>query len=159
MVTVPAAAASAEIFGAYDALHKAGLRVTLTQQADFNSLNGLGVTLSPGVGTRVPRGSTVKITPSGGPLGSPAVLKSDPHYVVPNFAGQSPNIAAHWAYQHDMYFAVNLPPITASDAPHLLDAYSLAGQDPRPGGTIRQGVRVGGHGYRPTPLTLTLKPK
>jgi hypothetical protein len=158
MVTVPAAAANSDIFQTYDALHDAGLRVTLTKQADLNSLDGLGVTLSPGVGTRVPGGSTVRITPLGGALGSPAVLNSDPHYVVPSFAGQPPANAVRWATQHDLYWAVDLPPITASAAPHLLDAYRLLGQQPRPGDMIAQGVTVG-DGFRPTPLTLTVAPR
>jgi beta-lactam-binding protein with PASTA domain len=157
LVTVPAAAARSDIFGAYDALHRLGLRVTLTRQADVNSLDGLGVKLSPSVGTRVLRGSTVKITPAGVAIGSPAVLTSDPHYVVPNFAGQPASSAERWATRHNMYWAVDLPPITASEAPHLLDAYSIVGQQPRPGDTIAQGVTVA-HGFRPTPLTLTLTP-
>jgi len=158
LVTVPAAAARSDIFGAYDALHRLGLRVTLTRQADFNSLDGLAVRLSPPVGSRVLRGSTIQITPAGVAIGSPAVLKSDPHYLVPNFAGQPPDSAVRWATRHNMYWAVDLPPITASEAPHLLDAYGIVGQRPRPGGTIVQGVRVG-HGFRPTPLTLTVTPK
>jgi beta-lactam-binding protein with PASTA domain len=158
LVTVPAAAARSDIFGAYDALHRLGLRVTLTRQADVNSLDGLGVKLSPSVGTRVLRGTTVKITPAGVAIGSPAVLTSDPHYVVPNFAGQPPSSAVRWATRHDMYWAVDLSPITASEAPHLLDAYGILSQQPRAGATITQGVTVG-RGFRPTPLTLTLTPK
>jgi hypothetical protein len=49
LVTVPAAAARSDIFGAYDALRRLGLRVTVTRQADFNSLDGLVVKLSPSV--------------------------------------------------------------------------------------------------------------
>jgi hypothetical protein len=158
LVTVPAAAARSDIFGAYDALHRLGLPVTLTRQADLNSLDGLGVKLSPSVGSRVLRGSTIKITPAAVTIGSPGVLKSDPHYLVPNFARQPLGSAVRWATRHSMYWAVDLPPITASEAPHLLDAYGIVGQQPRPGGTITQGVTVG-HGFRPTPLILTVTPK
>jgi hypothetical protein len=158
MVTVPAAAANADIFHTYQALHDAGLRVTLTKQVDLNSLDGLGVTLSPGVGARVPAGSTIRISPGLGAIGSPGVLKSDPHFVVPDFSGQSPGNAVRWANQHDMYWAVDLPPITASAAPQLLDAYRLLGQQPPPGATITEGV-THGTSFRPTFLTLTVTAK
>jgi hypothetical protein len=58
-----------------------------------------------------------------------------------------------------MFWAIpRLPPLPASNAPHLLDAYKVVAQRPRPGGTIEQGVMVG-RGFRPTPLTLTVTPR
>ena len=50
-----------------------GLRVGLTQQTAISSLDEPSAKLSPRAGTRVPRGSSIQITPNGGPHGSPAV--------------------------------------------------------------------------------------
>lgn len=55
-----------------------------------------------------------------------------------------------------MYWAIpKLPTLQASDAPHLFEAYRVVAQQPKPRGTIVQGVMVG-HGFRPTPLTLSV---
>ena len=51
-----------------------------------------------------------------------------------------------------------LPALHASNAPHLFAAYRVVAQQPKPGGTIVQGVMVG-RGFKPTPLTLTVVPK
>jgi hypothetical protein len=55
-----------------------------------------------------------------------------------------------------MFWSIpDLPVLEASDARHLFDAYGVVAQQPKPGGTIVQGVMVG-HGFKPTPLTLTV---
>jgi beta-lactam-binding protein with PASTA domain len=158
-VTVPLRAQQTNIVGAYDLLHRLGLRVELTRQTAIWSLYEPSATLSPRAGTRVPRGSTVQITPAGGPRGSPAVLKSNPHYRVPDFTGRPASAAIRWADDHSMFWSIpNLPVLQASDAPHLFDAYRVVAQQPKPGGTITQGVMVG-QGFKPTPLTLTVVQK
>jgi hypothetical protein len=155
-VTVPARAAETDVIDAYDVLHQLGLRVGITEQIGVGSLALGTVTLAPPAGTRVPRGSTIEITPHLGPVGSPAVLKSEPHCTVPDFTGESLSQAVGWADGHDMYWAVpKLPPLDPSTAPHLFDAYRVVGQDPKPGDVLGQGVKSGA-GYRPTPLTLTV---
>jgi hypothetical protein len=156
-VVVPSQALHTDIAGAYDLLHRAGLRVTLTRRVAIMSLADPLVTVRPRPGTRVPRGSVVKMTPVGTPLGSPVVLKSDPHYPVPNFVAKRLSTAVKWANQHSMYWAIpTLPAAGPSDADHLFDQYRITEQQPRPGATIRQGVREG-RGFKPTPLTLTVR--
>ncbi len=158
-VTVPLRAGETSIVGAYDLLHSLGLRVTLTQETAVTSLYEPSAKLSPRAGTRVTRGSTVRITPSGGPMGSPTVLKSNPRYRVPNFTGRTADAAIAWAEAHSMFWAIpKLPALRASNAPHLFAAYRVVAQQPKPGGAIVQGVMVG-RGFKPTPLTLTVVPR
>lgn len=155
-VTVPLRAQQTDIVDAYDILHRLGLRVAVTQQTSITSLVVPIVKLSPHAGAQVPRGSTIKMTPEHGLIGSPAVLKSHPHYRVPDFNGRPLTAAIQWADAHQMFWAIpNLPALPASSEPHLFDAYRIVGQQPRSGGTIVQGVMVG-KGFRPTPLTLTV---
>ena len=155
-VTVPLKAQQTSIVGAYDLLHRLGLRVGLTQQTAISSLDEPSAKLSPRAGTRVPRGSSIQITPNGGPHGSPAVLNSNPHYRVPDFTGRPASAAVRWADDHRMFWSIpEMPALKASDMPHLLDAYRVTAQQPKPGRTIVQGVMVG-RGFKPTPLTLSV---
>ena len=125
-VTVPARAAHTDIIDAYDMLHGAGLRVELPQPVRVTSLAVPGVKLAPMAGSRVPYGSTVKITAGFVAIGSPGVLKSDPHYRVPAFAGDVLSEAVGWADSHHMFWAIpELPALPPSDAPHLFDAYRV----------------------------------
>lgn len=158
-VTVPVRARETSIVGAYDLLHRLGLRVGLSSGTTISSLYEPSVELTPAVGTRVAVGSTVELTPAGGPMGSPSVLKSHPHYRVPDFTGRTATAAIAWADSHQMFWAVPaLPALSSSSAPHLFDAYRVVAQQPKPGGTIVQGVMVGS-GFKPTPLTLTVAAK
>ena len=158
-VTVPLRAGQTDVVGAYDLLHRLGLRVALTRATRVSSLDATIVKLSPRAGTRVARGSVVRITPVGRVMASTAVLKSDPHYRVPDFSGRPLSVAIRWADAHEMFWAIpKLPALAASNAPHLFDAYRIVRQQPQPGGTISQGVLVGG-GFKPTPLTLTVVPR
>jgi len=156
---LPLRAEQTSIANAYDILHQLGLRVELTEPTAISSLVQPVSKLSPPVGARVPRGSAVRITPQPGPVGSPETLKSNPRYLVPDFWGRSLSFATRWADSHHMFWTVPaLPALPASSAPHLFDAYRIIGQQPRPGGAIRQGVMVG-KGFKPTPLTLTVVPR
>ncbi|HEV7564927.1 MAG TPA: hypothetical protein VGO31_03085 [Microbacteriaceae bacterium] len=155
-VTVPLRAQQTSIVGAYDLLHRLGLRVELTRQTGISSLYQPSAKLLPRAGTRVPRGSTVQITPTGGPRASPAVLKANPHYRVPDFTGSPASAAIRWADEHRMFWSIpELPALKASDAPHLFDAYRVTAQHPKPGGTIMQGVMVA-HAFKPTPFTFSV---
>jgi hypothetical protein len=147
------------VLGAYDALHAAGLRVELTRPIAILALRvPSAARVSPPPGARVTRGNVVTITPGFAPIGSPAVLKSHPRYTVPSFIGRPAGAAVAWAAAHAMFWAIpRLPPLPASNAPHLLDAYTVVAQQPRPGRTIIQGVMVG-RGFRPTQLTITVAP-
>jgi hypothetical protein len=155
-VTVPLRAQQTDIVDAYDILHRLGLRIELTRPTAISSLIEPGAKLTPPAGVRVPRGSTVKISPERGPIGSPAVLKSHPHYRVPDFIGRTASVAIDWADAHDMFWAIpELRTLRASAASHLFDAYRVVAQQPKPGGSIVQGVMIG-RGFKPTPLTLTV---
>jgi hypothetical protein len=153
------------MIGAYSLLRRKGLRVTVDEpgtsypkQLSLWSLHVPGAHLDPPAGTRVHLGSTVAISPDFGPQGSPAVLKSDPHYRVPDFTGQPLSEAVSWANHHTMFWAVPaLPSLCSSTAPRLFTAYRITAQRPLPGEVISQGHRQG-RGFTPTPLALTVKP-
>lgn len=159
-VVIPVRAETIGLAGGFEALRALGLRVALTSPISTTELNPAIVKrLRPRPGTRVLRGSVVWITPDVGAFGSPSVLPSNPHYRVPNFIGKSPSVAISWAASRYMYWAIpKLPVLPPSTAQHLLDAYRIVSQFPRPGSTIRQGVMVG-QAFRPTPLTLSVTPR
>jgi hypothetical protein len=157
LVAIPISAQEAGVIGSFDELRASGFRVALTKSINISDLHVPGTErLLPRAGTRVPRGSVVRVVPGFGPIGSPSVLKSNPHYRVPNFVGKRASVAIAWATRKSMFWAIpRLPALASSSAPHLFDAYRVVAQQPRPGGTIRQGVLVG-RTYHPTPLTLTV---
>jgi PASTA domain len=159
-VTIPQRAGETDLAGAFAMLRSLGLRVAVDRATPYSSLTPAFVArLRPRAGTRVPAGSVVTITPSGlGPRGSPAVLKSHPHYRVPSFIGSTAASAIGWANSHHMFWSIpRLPALPASKARTLFAAYRVTAQTPRPGKMIGQGVMIG-QGFKPTPLTLALKP-
>ena len=158
-VAVPAVR-SRDLPGAYRLLRQAGFRVAVSAPVAITSLETPFVTrLSPGAGTRAPRGTTVTIEPStGGPIGSPT-FERGLHVRVPSFAGRPASAAVAWTDTHRMYWAIpHLPALAGSTAPSLFAAYRVVAQSPRPGARLAQGVMVG-KGFRPTPLTLTVVPR
>jgi hypothetical protein len=158
-VVVPLRAQQTDIVDAYNLLHGLGLRVGVAEPFAISSLVEPVVQLSPHAGSRLLRGSTIMIGPKRGPIGSPSILKSHPHYRVPNFIGGSASAAVQWADAHNMFWAIpHVPALPSSDVPQLFDAYRVVSQLPKPGGTIVQGVMVG-RGFRPTPLTLAVARK
>lgn len=159
-VTIPVRARDTDLAAAFVMLRSLGLRVATDRSVSYSSLKPAWVAgLSPRVGTRVSTGTVVTLTPStDGPVGSPSVLKSHPRYRVPSFIGKSATAAVEWANRHDMYWSIStIPRLLASSAPTLFASYRVASQIPKPGGTIVQGVMVG-NSFRPTPLTITLRP-
>ena len=160
LVVVPLHAQQTDVLDAYDQLHAAGLRVELSKPIAISALRvPLAARVTPRPGTRVPRGSVITITPAPGPISSPAVLDSHPHYTVPSFIGRPAETAVAWAQAHAMFWAIpHLQPLPPSSAQHLLTAYRIVGQYPQAGGAIVQGVMVG-RGFRPTPLTVTVAPR
>jgi hypothetical protein len=159
-VVVPVHAQQTNVLEAWNELHAAGLRVELTRPIAIDALRvPIAARVIPRPGTRVPRRSVVRITPRPGLIGSPAVLESHPRYRVPSFVGRPASDAVAWADRHRMFWDIpRVTPLSPSSAPHLLDAYRVVAQRPRPGGVIAQGVMIG-HGFRPTPLTLTVVPR
>jgi beta-lactam-binding protein with PASTA domain len=156
-VTISPRAARADVGTAYRILDRQGLRVDLASRTYLSSLDPEFASLDPPAGTSVARGSVVTITPCPGGLGSPAVSKADPHFVVPDFKAQPLSAAIDWANQHGMFWAVSLPASPIPEASSLFDAYRVVGQDPKPGASISQGVQSG-NSFRVTPLTLTVDP-
>jgi hypothetical protein len=153
---VPAQAAHVDLPTAYVVLHRLGFRVAIPNSVRLTPFELPTAKLTPAVGSRVPRGSTITLTPVYGPIGSPAVAKSNPHHRVPSFIRQPLVDAIQWADAHNLLWAIpKLPALPASDAPDLFDAYRVVGQTPKVGSVLGQGV-LHGHTYQPTPLTLTV---
>jgi hypothetical protein len=123
------------------------------------SMNAQSVSISPPPGTLLPYGSTVRITPSVGALGSPVTEKFGLHVQVPDFSGHLLTDAVDWANQHEMFWAVpTLPAQNRIDTAHLFDAYRVSAQTPKPGQVITQGVTLSTGGFRLTPVSLTVVP-
>ncbi len=145
------------VVDAYDRLHALGLKLQMTKPFGISSLVQPSVRrVVPRPGSRVMVGSTVKVGLWQGPIGSPAVLKSDPQYVVPSFRGKRASAAAEWADAHGMFWSIpHLSAVVSGMPPRLLDGYRIVAQRPEPGQMIQQGVRIR-DGFRPTPLTLVV---
>lgn len=159
-VTIPVRARETDLAHAFAMLRSLGLRVAIDRSTAYSSLTPAWVArLTPSVGARVSVGTVVTITPSDvGPRGSPAVLKSHPRYRVPSFVGRSAAVGIGWANGHRMFWSIpRLPALPASDARTLFAAYRVTSQVPTPGKTIVQGAMIG-EGFRPSPLTLALRP-
>ena len=159
-VTIPVRARETDLADAFAMLRSLGLRVAIDHTTAYSSLKPAWVArLTPSAGKRVPVGTVVTITPSDlGPMGSPAVLKSHPHYRVPSFIGRTAATAIAWADNHRMFWSIpRLRPLPASDAETLFAAYRVTSQAPKPGKMIVQGIMIG-RSFKPTPLTLTLQP-
>lgn len=159
---IPRSAADSPLETSFAQLRELDLKVRLRFSGGstffISSLEGGTVErLSPRAGTRVKKGGVVTIFATGGPLASPAVLKSNPRYRVPSFIGRTAKAALNWADKHRMYWEIPaLPTLSSSTAPSLFDAYRVIGQKPAPGGTIGQGHLLGSGGYQVTPLTLSV---
>lgn len=147
----------ADLANAFDMARALDLHVTITQPYAVSSLRTpIVVAVSPAPGATVRAGSTVTFNLAAGPIGSPAVLKANRHYRVPNFVGRRALVATRWADRHSMFWQIaSLPPLEKSAADHLLDAYVVKAQSPKPGDLLGQG-RLVGRGYHVTPLALTV---
>jgi hypothetical protein len=142
---------------AYGRLHTAGLRVTLPGLTIYS----LGcaeyvVGQSPAPGRTVGAGAAVRLRLSAARcgVGSPAVSDPLPSAVVPNFVGRPVSQAYAWAQAHQLYWQARLGPVHAGAAALFYANYVVRRQSPAPGTTLRQGVRVGANGFRPTPLSV-----
>lgn len=159
-VTIPMRARETDVADAFAMLRSLGLRVAVDHATAYSSLKPAWVSkMTPAAGARVPVGTVVTLTPSNlGPIGSAAVLKSHPHYRVPSFIGRTAASAISWANSHHMFWSIpHVPSLPASDARTFFAAYRVTAQAPRPGNTIVQGIMIG-EGFKPTPLTLTVRP-
>ena len=154
---IPPRIEQTDLVNAFDIARGLGLRVTTTQPFAVSALRMPTVmAVTPALGSTVRSGDTVKLTLSAGPIGSPAVLKSDPHYRVPNFVGKPALVAVNWAGRHSMFWAIaSLPPLRASSSDHLFDAYVVTAQSPKPGRVLNQG-RLAGRAYHVSALALSV---
>jgi beta-lactam-binding protein with PASTA domain len=85
-VTVPRRAQQTDVRGAYDLLHRLGLRVALTRATQMSSLDGTMLKLSPHAHTRIARGTVVTNTPVGRLIGSPPCSNRIPTTASPTSA-------------------------------------------------------------------------
>jgi hypothetical protein len=148
-----------DVIRAYDLLRARGLRVAIRESFSAQSLCvPIAQNQSPRRGTQAPVGSIVTIGPGFCPIGSPAAARPMPTASVPSFEGEPASSVVSWASRSGMFWSVRgIPPLEASDAPHLFDNYRVVRQHPSPGATLRPGVFVnvsGARGFRPTPITV-----
>jgi hypothetical protein len=157
-VTIPQRAAHEQLAEVFALLRSLGLRVSINQAVAYSALKPAWVAnVAPAVGEGVVVGSVVVITPTDdGPVGSPALLKSHPRYVVPKFVGRPAEDAIDWANDHHIFWSIAaLPPLPPSHAKQLFAAYTVTSQSPQAGETIEQGF-ITGQSFHPTPLALTV---
>jgi len=152
-VTVPRVTQTNVTF-AYELLHKAGLQVAIPETFSVAALWEPGPeSQSPHAGTPVPPGTVVTLHLRGGPLGSPAWR---PHAVtVRDLVGMRASDALAWIEDANLFYEVrDIPPLPASDAAHLFDAYRVTRQSPAPGSRLSPGILGKSGGFRPTPVVL-----
>lgn len=140
----------------FDLLREAGLRVSIPESFTVGSLLSPGPqSASPHGGTRVPVGTVVTLKLWRGPLGSPAVCQPAPIWTVEDLRGLSLTEAIRRVPRCFSWEAPDLPPLHASEAPHLFDAYRVVSQQPVPGTRLQPGIirrHATGNGYLPTPV-------
>jgi hypothetical protein len=115
-----------DIQGRFDHLRDAGLRVSIPESFTVASLHLPNVQSEvPHAGTRVPVGSIVTLRLGIAPLGSPALCQPAPTWTVDDLRGISLTEAIRRVPRCFFWEAHDLPPLQASDAPHLFDAYRV----------------------------------
>ncbi len=135
---------------AYALLHRAGLRVTIrhgfTLSSDRTVMIG-GV--APAAGTRVRRGSTVRLTVSCCQrLRHPPKLGRTASE-VPSLVGQSAGTTVRWASRRKLRFSAKLGPLHSAEQSQLLGNYRVTRQAPGRGRQlISRRVRGTPHGTR-----------
>jgi hypothetical protein len=141
----------------YALLHKAGLRVTVSDVHQISALIFPGVRAQrPAAGAVVPVGSSVQVELVA-LIGSPG-YPIGPNVTVANYLGQTPNAAIAWANFHHLYWELTgAPSLHDADATNLFANYVITRQFPAPGAQLRSGIRPTPNSFRPTPLTLWVR--
>lgn len=144
--------AGRDVPGEFDLLREAGLRVSISKSFTVGSLETPGVRKAfPQSGTRVRVGRVVTLKLFRGPLASLlTVCKPMPTWTVEDLRGLSLSEAISRVPRCFFWEARDLPPLHASEAAHLFDAYRVVSQRPAPGAKLQPGIL--GKGYRPTPV-------
>ncbi len=155
---------------AYARLHRTGLRVRFTSA--FSDGDAPDSPCLPTIERQVPRGArhvrsgsvvTLRLRRRLCSVGSPGVpIGRLPSAKVPLFVGRPIATAVAWADRHNLYWQVDqLPPITAGNAPDLIDNYRVSSQQPSAGSILAFGIAKGGGNqgsFTPTPLILRGEP-
>lgn len=146
----------------FDLLRSRGLRVAIPQRMQFDGISSPSIrSQSPRPGSRVKWGSVVTLHLLPGLFGTPVGPKRLPTYRVPDFTGKQLTDAVDWTEGKYVYWSADLPPLPASSAKHLFDAYVITSQHPVAGSAVRLWVpvrQVAGQadGIRLTPITLNV---
>jgi hypothetical protein len=144
-------------------LHAAGLRVGAEgfgrMPAGYRLADAFVGDQDPEAGTRVPRGSVVRLNMHGAnPIPSPAVPKHRPRFaVVPSLVGLPEPVAEQRLGGGFWPELTRIAPLPASKSGRGLYAYVVTSQSPRPGTRMPYfGRTVAGGGFRVSVVRLTL---
>ena len=145
---------------AFARLRQDGLRVSIPTAFRLASNQEPVVTgQRPQAGRRAERGATVALLLANGPIGLHAGSESD--VVVPDVTGMSLRQAVERLRSLGLVWdAATLPPLPPSDAPGLLDAYTVSAQEPPAGSRYRQVAPYDverGVGAKVTPVRLSVR--
>src|SRR6266511_4802588 len=114
-----------------------GLGVAIPERIRFDATSAPGVrSQHPATGSPVRWGIVVELELRPGMIGSPSVPNKMPTYRVPDFTGEKLSGAVAWTKGKWVYWEADLPPLPASSAQHLFDAYVVTGQRPRAGSQV-----------------------
>jgi hypothetical protein len=144
----------------FDLMRSRGLRVAIPERMHFYPTSSPEVrSQSPGSESRVKWGSIVTLHLWPGSFGTPIGPKRLPTYRVPDFMGKQLADAVDWTEGKWVYWTADLPPLPASNAKHLFDAYVVTSQRPAAGSYVRLAIParvVGRKGVRLTPVELNV---
>jgi beta-lactam-binding protein with PASTA domain len=152
---VPQVSGDRDVLSAYDRLHARGLRVTTSQRlAHGPFIPVLGQEPQPG--TRVPRGTTVRLILDSGP-DRRTVCCDERELTMPDFVGRNLGEVGEWLNRRYLYWKlVDAPPLPPTNTPRMLDPYVVTSQKPAPGTTIPESIPPGS-GDELEPIVLRAK--
>jgi hypothetical protein len=145
-----------EISTAYARLHRAGLRVTITQGFENSLVHGNVLvpkqvqSMTPASGQLVKAGSIVTLILRCQCRRGTIRGKRRPAYRVPDFRRRRASVAYNWVRSKIVFLIAHLGPLQAGDAPTLFANYRINRQSPKPGTILRVSTPDG----RTTPLTI-----
>ncbi len=144
-VAVPKVTEGASVIRAYTRLRYHGLRVAIPVSFSVATLClPSAYAQVPRAGTRVSRGTVVRLTELRCALASPGTpVPTPPPVVVPDLTNGSVTSAVDWADTSGLYWETGeLAPLRPSWQMGLFDNYIMTGQDPAAGSTATQGMSL-----------------